>query len=267
MSVSQQLWVREGGSGEPVLLLLHGIGANADVWELLLEHVSRDWKGRWIAPDLLGHGRSPRCSVYSTGVHAAAVATLLAKHDPVYILGHSMGAAVAFALASGWFGLNVRHVLAIGVKVDWSAEEIGRASAVANTAVRWFDTEEAAVARYLRVSGLENLVGPTSAIARGGVVIENDRYRLAADPGVYGMAGRGHGSELIALSKASIDYAAGSTDTLISPQQLRALSSDAMLFEGAGHNVHVAKPAEVWAWAKHCLNRKIAQAAERYVET
>ena len=81
------------------------------------------------------------------------------------------------------------------------------------------------------------------------------------------MAGRGLGAELIALAKAPLDFAAGSDDTLILPEELRTLSPDATLFEGAGHNVHVAKPIEVWAWAKQRFNRKVGPpGAGSYVE-
>lgn len=48
------LRVREGGSGPEVLLLLHGLGGTGDVWE----GIGRRWNGRWIAPDLPGHGCS-----------------------------------------------------------------------------------------------------------------------------------------------------------------------------------------------------------------
>lgn len=255
MSISQQLWARDGGAGEPVLLLLHGIGSNGEVWEPMLENVSRGWKGRWIIPDLPGHGRSPQCRTYSVGAHAAAVAALLPPRDPVYIVGHSMGAGIALALASGWFGTYVRRVLTIGLKVNWSAEELARAAGVANAAVRWFETEEEAISRYLRVAGLESLVSPNSTIARRGVVFENGRYRLAADPAAYGLSGRDRGTELIALSKAPIDYAAGANDPFVNLEELYALSSDAKVFEAAGHNVHVARPSEVWAWATNCLSR------------
>jgi len=46
-------------AGEPVLLLLHGLGATGDVWHAWRPLLTRRWPGRWLAPDLPGHGGSP----------------------------------------------------------------------------------------------------------------------------------------------------------------------------------------------------------------
>jgi pimeloyl-ACP methyl ester carboxylesterase len=43
-----------GGAGEPLLLLLHGLGATADVWEGWRPLLAERWPGRWVAPDLAG---------------------------------------------------------------------------------------------------------------------------------------------------------------------------------------------------------------------
>jgi pimeloyl-ACP methyl ester carboxylesterase len=52
------LRVQQGGSGDPVLLLLHGLGATGDVWDGWRPLLARRWPGRWLAPDLPGHGGS-----------------------------------------------------------------------------------------------------------------------------------------------------------------------------------------------------------------
>src|SRR5436305_686264 len=63
-----KLWHHGGGEDNtPRLVLIHGLGANADVWLPLVPHVDR----RWIAPDLRGHGRSPHQAPYGYGGHAA----------------------------------------------------------------------------------------------------------------------------------------------------------------------------------------------------
>jgi pimeloyl-ACP methyl ester carboxylesterase len=49
--------IDSGGSGEPTLVLLHGLGANAGVWQNLLPLIEKHWPGRWMAPDLPGHGQ------------------------------------------------------------------------------------------------------------------------------------------------------------------------------------------------------------------
>ena len=68
------LRLHQGGSGEPVLLLLHGLGATGDVWQGWRPLLDRWWPGRWLAPDLPGHGGSPPLPGYTFESLAAAVA-------------------------------------------------------------------------------------------------------------------------------------------------------------------------------------------------
>ena len=46
----------EGGQGDRLLVLLHGMGATAGVWSRMLAEPR--WHGRWLALDLPGHGGS-----------------------------------------------------------------------------------------------------------------------------------------------------------------------------------------------------------------
>ena len=94
------LRVHEGGSGEPVLLLLHGLGATGDVWEGWRPLLTQRWPGRWLAPDLPGHGGSPPLPA-TLDTLAAAVAGLVSAADRIVVLGHSLGGVVGLALASG----------------------------------------------------------------------------------------------------------------------------------------------------------------------
>jgi pimeloyl-ACP methyl ester carboxylesterase len=41
------LRVHEGGSGEPLLVLLHGLGATGDVWARWWPVLALRWPGRW----------------------------------------------------------------------------------------------------------------------------------------------------------------------------------------------------------------------------
>ena len=71
------LRVHEGGSGEPLLVLLHGLGATGDVWDEWRPLLARRWPGRWLAPDLPGHGGSPPLAAYTFDGFAAAVAGIV----------------------------------------------------------------------------------------------------------------------------------------------------------------------------------------------
>ena len=75
------LRINQGGSGEPVLLLLHGLGATGDVWDGWRPWLARRWPGRWLAPDLPGHGGSRPLSSYTFDTLAAAVVPEPSDHE------------------------------------------------------------------------------------------------------------------------------------------------------------------------------------------
>ncbi len=246
------LWVERGGSGQPTLLMLHGLGANATVWEPLLPLVRARWPGRWIAPDLRGHGRSPHLRPYALGTHAADVAGLTDPEDEVVVLGHSMGGAVGMGLGSGWFGLRLRAVIAFGVKLVWSEAEIAKAHELARQPVRWFETRDAAIDRHLRVAGLQGLVAPDSPAAAVGVVEESGRFRLALDPRVSEVVGT-HLDAVAAALRAPLRLIAGSRDPMVTAEQMRRLDPDAVVLEGLGHNLHLEAPERLWPLVETAL--------------
>src|SRR5205085_1755010 len=141
VSTGVELHVEEGGSAGPTLLLLHGLGANGDVWKGMLPLIAENWKGRWLIPDFRGHGRSEARGPYSVASHAADVASLLDQDEEVVVAGHSMGGLVALALATEWFGINVKRAAAFSMKIQWTAGEIAKFRQLAEAPARWFDTE------------------------------------------------------------------------------------------------------------------------------
>jgi pimeloyl-ACP methyl ester carboxylesterase len=240
------MYVESGGSGGPTLVLLHGLGANAAVWRNLLPFVEKTWPGRWMAPDLPGHGRSPAASLYSYGAHAAAVAGLIGQGVEVAIIGHSMGGVIALMLATGWFGVSVTRVLAVGVKLRWSAEDIAGMAHLAETPARWFDDRSAVLERYLRVSGLSGLVTPDSDLAQSGIIEESGRFRLASDPRVH-LVGAPPIDHLMGVIQVPVHFAAGATDQMASLHDMRRYDPSAEIITNAGHNAHVERPEKLWA--------------------
>ena len=235
-----------GGSGGPVLVMLHGIGANAAVWNRMLPVVERHWPGRWIAADLRGHGRSACVAPYGYGVFAADVAGAIGNPDEeLVLLGHSMGGVVAMALATGWFGVCVRHAFAFGVKIGWTADEVARMRGLAARPARVFDSCAEAVERYLRVSGLAGLVDPGAPEALAGVVEAEGGFRLAADQGIYAAVGPAVG-DFYRAAAAPVRLAAGAADPMVSLAEMQALDPQAALLPGLGHNCHVEAPECVW---------------------
>jgi pimeloyl-ACP methyl ester carboxylesterase len=235
------LRVQEGGSGEPLLMLLHGLGATGDVWGGWRPLLARRWPGRWIAPDLPGHGGSPPLAAYTFDGFAAAVAGIVRTGRPVVVLGHSLGGVVGLALASGRFTVPVRAVIGLGIKVVWTGEELDRAQAAARRPPAWFLSRDEAAARYLRVSGLAGLLPANDPAVDAGLRELDGRWRLALDPGAFAV-GAPDMAELIARSQAQVTLARGEHDPMNTDEQLARLGVPAVTLPGLAHNAHVESP-------------------------
>ncbi len=232
-----KLEAERGGSGDRLLLLLHGMGATRHVWRAMLAR-SR-WDGSWIAPDLRGHGASAHAKNYSLGCHATDIAELAAGHwREIVVLGHSMGGAVALALASGWFGVRPSRVYGLGIKAVWTAQELAGLDKLAASPPRWFASQDEAQVRFAKVSGFDD----PSGIVKGG-----SGWRLAADPATASI-GPPPMQALIAASVAPIHLARGETDSMVSLEQLREFDAAAVDIAGAGHNAMIEAPGAVWDW-------------------
>jgi pimeloyl-ACP methyl ester carboxylesterase len=235
------LRVHEGGSGEPLLVLLHGLGATGDVWDGWRTLLARRWPGRWIAPDLPGHGGSPPLAAYTFDGFAAAVAGVVPPPAQVVMLGHSLGGVVALALASGRFPVPVRAVIGLGIKVVWTGEELDRAQAAARRPPAWFTSRDEAAARYLRVSGLDGLLPAGDPAVDAGLREQDGRWRLAVDPGAFAV-GAPDMPQLLARSRAPVTLARGEHDPMNTDEQLARLGAPAVTLPGLGHNAHVESP-------------------------
>src|SRR5437016_8718648 len=156
------MWYESGGEGSRTALLLHGLGATAAVWKPVERALQERGSVRWLAADLGGHGGSDWQSAYSVGQLAAQLVELLQQQmiGEFFVVGHSLGAYVGLALASAWFGIQVRGVLGIGPKVSWPAADLQAARELATRPVRWYPTGEEALTRYRRVSGLGMDIAP-----------------------------------------------------------------------------------------------------------
>ncbi|MGB3301816.1 MAG: alpha/beta hydrolase [Gordonia sp. (in: high G+C Gram-positive bacteria)] len=86
---------------ELIVLAVHGLTGHGRRWESLAADLLPGV--RVIAPDLLGHGRSPWQPPWSITDNADALAQVLDRHLPsgrrVVILAHSYGSAISLALA------------------------------------------------------------------------------------------------------------------------------------------------------------------------
>ncbi|HWX33691.1 MAG TPA: alpha/beta hydrolase, partial [Steroidobacteraceae bacterium] len=175
------IWQESGGNGDCTILFLHGLGATAAVWTGARQALEERGGRRWVMADLGGHGGSDRQPFYSVGQLAAQLAHTIRLVPGPLVVGHSLGAYVGLALASGWFGVRVRAVLGVGPKIAWPEADLKAARDLAERPVRCYATEDEALARYRRVSGLdEELVPAREALARG-VLHTPGGWRLAQD--------------------------------------------------------------------------------------
>jgi pimeloyl-ACP methyl ester carboxylesterase len=239
------LWFEEIGSGNDLLLLVHGMGANGAVWDPLLAIAADQWEGRVVVPDLRGHGRSAHHPNYSFGTMASDLAALIEPGDTVSIIGHSLGGALGAFLGTGWFGVDVAGVLALSVKVKWSDEEIQKGRSAAQSAVRWMPTREDALDRYLRVSGLAGCDRPMARSADVGIVAQGDRYRLALDNRAFGSAAPGV-VDMMLQCRAPLAFLTGETDPIAPPLDFAEAGLDVAVVGGAGHQLPVDAPQAVW---------------------
>ncbi len=97
-----RLRVSDGGSGDPAVIFLHGLGNDLESWDAQLDHVRA--KRRAIAFDQRGHGESERArdGVYTIEALAEdldAVVNALSI-ERFYLVGHSMSGAVLTTYAS-----------------------------------------------------------------------------------------------------------------------------------------------------------------------
>ena len=95
-----QLAIKDtGGPGTP-LVLLHGVTRNGDDWRPILPLLAQSH--RVITVDQRGHGGSPRAESYLVADYCRDAVVLVRDRiaGPVVLVGHSLGAMVAAAVAA-----------------------------------------------------------------------------------------------------------------------------------------------------------------------
>jgi pimeloyl-ACP methyl ester carboxylesterase len=238
------IWRESGGSGDCTIFFLHGLGATAAVWNGARRALEERGGRRWVVVDLGGHGGSDRETFYGVGQLAAQLAQTLRPESARVIVGHSLGAYVGLALATGWFGVRVRAVLGIGPKIAWPEADLKAGRDLAARPVRCYATEDEAVTRYRRVSGLGEELAPGREVLARGVLHTPDGWRLAQDPSTFAVAGASFAS-LASAAQARVMLARGERDPMVSLEELRAHARLAYDIRGAGHNAHVEDPRAV----------------------
>lgn len=231
--------MQPGHQSHPTLLLLHGLGATSGVWADVEARL--DWPGRIVAPDLAGHGAAPWCDDYSLGALAAGVSAQCQPGEETIIVGHSLGGGVGICLASGFFRPTVRTVIGLGVKVAWTDDDVAGMAKVAARGVRWFDSKQEAVERFLRQSGLAGIVDHDHPAVENAVVAQDGRWRVAQDPATFAQSAL----EMPLLQRAArcpVVLGAGQSDAMSTEADLARYVNQPQIAPGRGHNVQVEDP-------------------------
>lgn len=105
----------EAGSGSP-LVLIHGVGMNADAWFPQMEALSRDY--RVIAVDMPGHGESDgfrHAATLKEYVDWLAAFLQTQPESRFAVAGHSMGALITAGIAIDYPALIEQAIVMSGV--------------------------------------------------------------------------------------------------------------------------------------------------------
>lgn len=228
-------WLRQG-TGDPIVLI-HGFGADLDGWRPFLG--SAQLERPVLGLDLPGHGASPLGDMLTFNAFVDAAAKTLKAHGVTtpYLVGHSLGAAVATALAAG--PLEARSLLLIA--------SAGLGPKINGAFLQGFSgaTDEATLAPWLRM-----LVADAASLPAGFIKAtakQRAEPGLAASHASVAQAIFAGGAQTFS-TRAMIDRLTipvrvvhGRDDDIISDRHTNDLPGTVALhlFAGVGHLPHV----------------------------
>jgi pimeloyl-ACP methyl ester carboxylesterase len=202
------------GSGEPVFLL-HSSGSSSGQWRALAERLSQRY--RVIAPDFYGYGGTaqwPGAKPFHLECEAEIVLALLERvNQPVHLVGHSYGGALALHVA----GFHAELLRSLTLIEPVAFQLLRGADVPALAEIREVaEIVTRAVTRGEYVAGFEHFVDYWTSPAAAAEVPAYKRYAMAAR-----------------LPKIALEFHA----TLNEPTQLddfRSMSVPTLLLHGTG---------------------------------
>jgi pimeloyl-ACP methyl ester carboxylesterase len=253
-----------GGAKKPAVVLIHGLGDEADSWRHLIPRLHAAGY-RVLAPDLPGFGRSAAPGRISLGGHTAAALRLLGlcadRENPAALVGNSMGALIAENAARGRPDLVGSLVLMDACFPPASVNAGLLLMALPMTGKRWYrafrtNPEGAYQSLVGYYADLERMPEADRRFLRERVIarVQSDTQERAYFASLRSLIM----ANLTALRPVSRAMAAfpgrilllwGETDRIIpaaSADRFRALRPDAgfVVIPGAGHLPQQEKPAE-----------------------
>ncbi|MDJ0395221.1 alpha/beta hydrolase [Rhodococcus sp. G-MC3] len=138
-----------GPADGPEILAIHGMTGHGARWADLADNYLAE--ARVIAPDLIGHGRSPWTPPWDIVTQVESLAALLTSQarGPVLVLGHSFGGALAIHLALRHPEL-VRALVLLDPAIDLDAADLLE---VAGLTAKYPDYTDADEAKSEKING------------------------------------------------------------------------------------------------------------------
>ena len=236
------------GVGEP-LLLIHGVGMNATIWEPQIDLL----KNRYdvIAIDMLGHGESPLPPEDAGLANYADQAIALLDHlglASASVVGHSMGALVALEIALR-APERVRRVISLNA-VFRRPPALAKAVRERAAAMNSHDDPSAVAATISRWFGDPVPAGRAGAAATARAALESvDPQGYARTYRLFARADEAHADSLSQLSMPAL-FMTGSEDRNSSPAMSAAMAhlapqGQCIVLEGERHMMTIASPEKV----------------------
>jgi pimeloyl-ACP methyl ester carboxylesterase len=234
-----------GDERAPLVVLLHGGGANAHWWDHLAPTIAAHF--HVVAPDFRGHGDSDHPEETRVGAFSDDLEALL-EHlgdPPVTLVGHSMGGGVAIDHAARHSG-DVRGLVAVDVSRG-ASKRSRRVARLALTLGRTYPTRESAISRYRFLPASDHASEKLRLhIAAHSVREESDgRFGFKFDPRWFSLPARPR-PDLGHIGCPTL-LVRGSESPLLTAEGAKEMvdelpSGRSVCIEGAGHHVQLDQP-------------------------
>lgn len=251
------------GSNKPTLVLLHGAGLNAHMWDAVIRDIDPRW--RVLSIDLPGHGaRSAEWYSAPAAREAVAAAARSVAPAPVVLAGDSLGGYSAMLAADAIPPAQLRGLVVAGASVNFPPR-LPLNKWAERLMVRWMlflkDPDELA----------------PKALSRFGVQARDQKAMLdagvtlsAVEPAVDALMGQDF-LPLLRLTPQPVLFVNGDGDidrVLAEPVFLAAApNSSSELFRDTGHGVSMLRPKAFAALLNRFADRVFAQDGTAPVET